>query len=83
MAKNLQGATTGIALFLSGGVITAHSVVCTHLGCIVAESGKNLACPCHGSLYNGESGAVIIGPAHVPLQTFQVAQVNNEIYIIS
>ena len=83
MAKNLKGAAVGIALFLSGGVVTAHSVICTHQGCIVAELGKNLACPCHGSLYNGESGAVINGPAQLPLQGYKVAQVNDEIYIIN
>ena len=83
MAKNLQGAAVGIALFLTGGVVTAHSVICTHQGCIVAELGKNLACPCHGSLYNGESGAVINGPAQLPLQSYKVAQVNEEIYILN
>ncbi len=82
-AKDLNGNSVGIALFLSGGVVTAHSVICTHQGCIVAEMGKNLACPCHGSLFNGESGAVINGPAQSSLNAFKVAEVNGDIYIIS
>ena len=83
VAKNLQGASVGIALFLSGDVVTAHSVICTHQGCTVGEAGKNLACPCHGSLYNGQSGDVINGPAQKALTTYKVAQVSNEIYIVS
>ena len=76
-------ATGGIALFLSGDVVAAHSVICTHQGCTVGEAGKNLACPCHGSLYNGQSGDVINGPAQKALTTYKVAQVSNEIYIVS
>ena len=83
VAKNLQGASVGIALFLSGDVVTAHSVICTHKGCTVGEAGKNLACPCHGSLYNGQSGDVITGPAQKALTAYKVAQVSNEIYIVS
>lgn len=83
VAKNLQGASAGYALFLAGGVVTAHSVICTHQGCTVGEAGKNLACPCHGSLFNGESGAVINGPAERALTTYKVAEANNEIYIVS
>lgn len=83
VVKNLQGVSEGFALFLSGDVVTAHSVICTHQGCTVGEAGKNLACPCHGSLYNGQSGAVINGPAQKSLTTYKVAQVNNEIYIVS
>ena len=83
VAKDLKGTSLGIALFLSGGVVTAHSVVCTHQGCLVGEVGKNLACPCHGSVFSGQSGAVIMGPAQRPLDMFKVAEVNNEIYIVS
>ena len=83
MAKNLQGATVGVALFLSNGVVTAHSSICTHQGCTVGESGKQLACPCHGSVFDAKSGAVVNGPANAPLQTFKVAEVQGDIYIVS
>jgi len=45
------------------GTVTAFSAVCTHQGCIVAPTEKELACPCHGSRFNAETGAVIEGPA--------------------
>jgi len=83
MAKNLQGATVGVALFLSNGVVTAHSSICTHQGCTIGQSGKQLACPCHGSVFDAESGAVVNGPANAPLQTFKVAEVQGDIYIVS
>jgi Rieske Fe-S protein len=83
VAKDLKGASIGVALFLSGGVVTAHSAICTHQGCTVGEIGKNLACPCHGSVFNGQSGEVIMGPAQRPLDMYKVAEVNGEIYIVS
>ena len=82
MAKNLAGRPVGVSLILQGSVVSAHSVICTHRGCLVVESGNQLVCPCHGSVFNGTSGAVITGPAEIPLATFKVAQVGDEIYIV-
>jgi len=45
------------------GTVIAFSAVCTHQGCIVAPKAKELACPCHGSRFNAETGEVIEGPA--------------------
>jgi len=81
-AKDLSGATQPIALFLTGGVVTAHSTICTHMGCQVAAAGKQLDCPCHGSVYSAQTGAVINGPAPAPLAAYKVAQVGNDIYIV-
>jgi Rieske Fe-S protein len=39
------------------------SAICTHQGCTVAPAGKELHCPCHDSVYNATTGAVISGPA--------------------
>ncbi len=83
MVKDLKGATVGVALFLSNGVVTAHSSVCTHQGCAVGESGKQLACPCHGSVFDAKSGAVVNGPAGAPLKTFKVAEAQGDIYILA
>jgi len=44
---------------------------CVHLGCTVpapsAALDGNIQCPCHGSLYKGENGDLIHGPATRPL----------------
>ncbi len=45
----------------------ALSLVCTHLGCTVEESGDGFACPCHGSHYDA-AGNVTRGPAPLPLR---------------
>ena len=43
--------------------VAAFSAICTHQGCTVAPSGGDLNCPCHGSVFNALTGAVIQGPA--------------------
>jgi nitrite reductase/ring-hydroxylating ferredoxin subunit len=48
------------------------SAICTHMGCTVAPAGSQLDCPCHGSIFNAFTGAVIQGPAPSPLQPVAV-----------
>jgi Rieske Fe-S protein len=38
----------------------------------VAPAGKEFKCPCHGSVYNAATGAVITGPAPAPLAAVPV-----------
>lgn len=54
------------------GEFVAHTAVCTHQGCIVAAAGAQLDCPCHGSKFNAFTGAVVNGPAQLPLQAVSV-----------
>lgn len=57
--------------------IHAVSLVCTHLGCIVAVKDKGgFACPCHGSVFD-EKGRVIAGPAPKGLNWLEVSQLPN------
>jgi Rieske Fe-S protein len=51
----------------AAGTIVAFTAICTHQGCTVAPAGKQFHCPCHGSVYNAATGAVITGPAPAPL----------------
>jgi cytochrome b6-f complex iron-sulfur subunit len=54
------------------GTVKAFSAICTHQGCTVAPAGAQLHCPCHGSVFNAETGAVIQGPAPSPLPAVAV-----------
>jgi cytochrome b6-f complex iron-sulfur subunit len=47
----------------TAGNIVAFTAICTHQGCTVSPAGKEFQCPCHGSVYNAATGAVIQGPA--------------------
>ncbi|MQA82594.1 MAG: Rieske 2Fe-2S domain-containing protein [Streptosporangiales bacterium] len=51
---------------------TAFSAKCTHKGCPVKPSGKELKCPCHGSRFEAATGKVLGGPAEAPLGAFKV-----------
>ncbi|MEO6702064.1 MAG: Rieske (2Fe-2S) protein [Jatrophihabitantaceae bacterium] len=53
--------------------VAAFSAICTHQGCTVAPAGKELDCPCHGSVYNATTGEVINGPAPRPLAKVNVS----------
>ncbi len=53
--------------------IAAISLVCTHLGCIVARSAEGFSCPCHGSRF-GEQGKVLGGPAPRDLPWLEISR---------
>ena len=71
-AKGANGAPLIIAR-PSSDTVAAFSAICTHQGCTVAPAGQQLDCPCHGSVYNATTGAVISGPAPSPLPRVQVS----------
>jgi Rieske Fe-S protein len=58
-------------IYNNAGEVVAQSLVCTHLGCTIAENGAEFACPCHGSRFD-ENGAVLKGPAQKPLKNLRV-----------
>ncbi|OZM73017.1 ferredoxin [Amycolatopsis antarctica] len=51
----------------------AFSASCTHQGCKVKAEGKDLTCPCHGSVFDALTGAVRTGPATEPLPPIAVS----------
>ncbi|MDT0262849.1 QcrA and Rieske domain-containing protein [Jatrophihabitans lederbergiae] len=53
--------------------VAGFSAICTHQGCAVAPAGKQLDCPCHGSVFDVTTGAVLNGPASRPLPAVKVA----------
>jgi Rieske Fe-S protein len=61
--------------------VRAFSARCTHLGCTVNRvTGKKIFCPCHGSVFDATSGAVITGPASAPLRAIPVRVRNGEVF---
>lgn len=54
----------------------AYNQICTHLGCSVLPTlneQNNIHCPCHGSIFSSDDGAVLGGPAPRPLPSLPVA----------
>jgi len=47
---------------------------CSHAGCAFSEDGEvngyDVVCDCHGSEFDVRTGAVLRGPATVPIATF-------------
>lgn len=55
------------------------SAICTHMGCTVAPAGKELHCPCHGSVYQATTGKNVSGPAPRPLDKVEVHVANGQV----
>ncbi len=66
-----------VILAASNGTVVCHTAICTHMQCTVPASGS---CPCHGSKFNVETGAVINGPAQQPLAAVPVTVSGGQVY---
>ncbi|HEU5006153.1 MAG TPA: Rieske 2Fe-2S domain-containing protein, partial [Jatrophihabitantaceae bacterium] len=63
----------------SNTTAACFSAICTHMGCTVKPAGKQLHCPCHGSVYDAVTGKVIHGPAPRALSPVPVEVVDGEV----
>jgi Rieske Fe-S protein len=64
----------------TGDDVHAFSAVCTHQGCTVGSVERGVIfCPCHGSEFNAQTGAVTAGPATRPLPAVAVAVQNGNV----
>jgi Rieske Fe-S protein len=63
----------------TAGTAAAFSAVCTHQGCLVTPRGADLVCPCHGSVFDAKTGAVLQSPATRPLPSVPVTVQNGEV----
>ncbi len=67
--------------------LVALNGTCTHQGCTVALNKTKLICPCHGSVFQANSGVVVLGPngspknAIKPLYKYTVVEKSGNIYI--
>ena len=69
-----------VLVHLDSGDFVAYSAVCTHQGCTVAYRGGQLACPCHGSVFDPANGAAVVsGPARRPLPEVPVEVSGGEV----
>jgi thiosulfate dehydrogenase [quinone] large subunit len=66
----------------SNGTLSAFSAVCTHSGCEVGYQGGQIVCPCHGGLYNAQTGAVEGGPPPAPLARKKVIDTGGSLYAV-
>jgi Rieske Fe-S protein len=66
----------------TAGEYKAFSAVCTHMGCLVNQiSDGTIDCPCHGSEYSIATGAVVRGPAPLPLPAKQIKITGDSIFL--
>lgn len=71
-----------VLVHLDSGDFVAYSAVCTHQGCTVAYKNGELACPCHGSVFDPAKGAeVVAGPAPRPLPKIPIKVSGGEVFM--
>jgi len=56
------------------GRFIAFDAVCTHQGCTVQFAGSEFRCPCHGAVFDATTGAVLQGPARLPLTAIRIQE---------
>jgi thiosulfate dehydrogenase [quinone] large subunit len=74
----------GILVHDTNGKWYAYNAVCPHAGCTVSSysaSTDTLICPCHGSVFNAQTGAVESGPAPRGLKSVTVVEANGNLYL--
>jgi cytochrome b6-f complex iron-sulfur subunit len=79
VAASLSDGSKVIVARPTATTAACFSAICTHQGCTVAPAGKQLHCPCHGSIYNAVTGAVIQGPAPRPLPKVPVKVADGQV----
>ncbi len=80
---SLPDGTPGIVLQPTSGTYAAYNAACPHQGCPVDyfKSQNLLVCPCHGSQFNPDNGAVEVGPAVTGLIEYPVTVVDGDLYV--
>ena len=76
----------GLVLQPASGRFVAYDAVCPHAGCTVgySSSANLIVCPCHGSEFDPNTGAVVSPPASHGLSVIHVAvDANGELVVES
>jgi nitrite reductase/ring-hydroxylating ferredoxin subunit len=67
-----------------GGKYYAIGNRCTHMGCSLSNGtlrAENVTCPCHGSVFNVLTGAVVKGPAQKSEPAYRVRIEEGQVLI--
>ena len=67
-----------------GGKYYAIGNRCTHMGCLLSDGtlrGENVTCPCHGSVFNVLTGAVVRGPAEKSEPVYEVKVEEDQVLL--
>jgi thiosulfate dehydrogenase [quinone] large subunit len=69
----------GLVLQLEKDHFVAYDAICPHAGCTVGYSSaaRLIVCPCHGSEFDPNTGAVVSPPAAQGLSSIKVAVDGN------
>ena len=71
-----------VLIHLQSGDFVAYSAICTHQACEVAYRNGQLACPCHGSIFDpANNGQVVTPPAQRPLPEIPVEVRDGQVYL--
>ncbi len=73
----------GIVIQPVRGQFDAFNAVCPHAGCTVGYNPAQdiIQCPCHGSQFDVETGAVLVGPAPHGLARLDVVESGGNLYL--
>lgn len=85
--KDSSGRSIEVILSRTKKSLIALDGTCTHQGCTVELKKAALVCPCHGSVFQASTGAVVLGPNGSPknmispLHRYKVTEKAGKIYI--
>lgn len=80
VAVGLPGGAQGIVTRTGETTARAFSAICPHQGCAVAPKDGKLVCPCHGSEFAPDTGAVLEGPARTGLASVAVTVRDGKVF---
>ncbi|MEP6715803.1 MAG: Rieske (2Fe-2S) protein [Terriglobia bacterium] len=79
----LFGSRPTLLIHYGDGHYSAFDAVCSHLGCTVSFEPENhrIFCPCHGGVYDMNTGNVVSGPPPRGLKPYRVEVKDNHVIV--